>query len=282
MTRLLIEPFQLPFMQRALMEVLLLGLLAGVVGVYVVLRRLAFGGDALSHTVFPGVVVAALLGQSLALGALVAGGLTAVLFTVLSEHRREREDAALAVLLTSFFAVGVVLVSRVRSYTADLTVFLFGRLLYVDVAQIVETAGVAVLVLAVLASLHKELVLRTFDPDGAAAAGYRIAWLALRLTLVLVLVVVAAVRAVGTVLVIALIIVPAATARLLSDRLPVILASSVVVAVVGGYLGLVASYEASVHHGARIASGASIIVVLVLAYLLALGAGQLRRAAAWR
>ena len=113
----------------------------------------------------------------------------------------------------------------------------------------------AVVVLAVLAALHKELVLRTFDPDGAAAAGYRIAWLDLALNLVLVLVVVAAVRAVGTLLVIALIIVPAATARLLSDRLPVILASSVVVAVVGGYLGLVASYEASVHHGARLARG---------------------------
>src|SRR4051812_50116394 len=88
MTRLLVDPFQLPFMQRALVEVLLLGLLAGVVGVYVVLRRLAFVGDAVSHTVFPGVVVAALLGQSLALGALVAGALTAVLLTVLSAHRR--------------------------------------------------------------------------------------------------------------------------------------------------------------------------------------------------
>src|SRR4051794_37133073 len=131
-TRLLMDPFALPFMQRALVELLLLGLLGGVVGVYVVLRRLAFVGDALSHTVFPGVVVAGLLGQSLALGALVAGVLTAVLLTLLSAHSRISEDSALAVLLTGFFAVGVVLVSREHGYTADLTAYLFGRVLYVD------------------------------------------------------------------------------------------------------------------------------------------------------
>src|SRR3954467_6658795 len=120
MTRLLIDPFQLPVRQRGLVEVLLLGLLAGVVGVYVVLRRLAFVGDALTHTVFPGVVVAALLGSSVAVGALVAGVLTAVLFTLLSARNRVTEDAVLAILLTSFFSVGVVLVSRSQSYTSDL------------------------------------------------------------------------------------------------------------------------------------------------------------------
>jgi manganese/iron transport system permease protein len=275
-TRLLFDPFSLPFMQRALIELLLLGLLGGVVGVYVVLRKLAFVGDALSHTVFPGVVVAGLLGQSLALGALVAGVLTAVLLTLLSAHRHISEDSALAVLLTGFFAVGVVLVSRQRGYTADLTAYLFGRVLYVDAAQIVETSVVAVVVLGLLGAVHKELLLRAFDPTGAAASGYRIVRLDLLLNLVLMLVVVAAVQAVGTVLVIALILVPAATARLLSDRLPVILGMSVVLGMLGGYLGLVGSYEASVYHGARLASGASVVVVLVAAYLLALGASGLR------
>lgn len=277
MSRLLIEPFSLPFMQRALLEVLLLGVIAGVAGVYVLLRRLAFAGDVLSHTVFPGVVIAALLGQSLAWGALVAGVLTAVLLTLLSAHRRVSEDAALAILLTSFFAVGVVLVSRQRGYTADLTTYLFGRILYVDAAQLVQTAVVGAVALVVLAGLHKELILRAFDPGAAAASGYRVVWLDLVLNVVLVLVVVAAVRAVGTVLVLALVLVPAATARLMSDRLAVVFAASIGVGVLSGYLGLVLSYEASVNHGARLASGASIVVVMVVSYVLVLAAGPLLR-----
>src|SRR4051794_23138898 len=208
----LVHPFAEPFMQRALLEVLLLGMLGGVAGVYVVLRRLAFVGDALTHTVFPGVVVAALLGRSLAGGALVAGVLTAVLFTLISARSQVSEDAVLAILLTSFFSVGVVLVSRQRSYTTDLTAYLFGRVLFVDRAQLAVTVAVTVLVLAVLFEVHKELVFRAFDPVAAAAAGYPLVWLDLLVNLVLVFVVVAAVRAVGTVLVLALVVVPAATA----------------------------------------------------------------------
>lgn len=277
MIPVLVQPFSEPFMQRALLEVLLLGALGGVAGVYVVLRRLAFVGDALTHTVFPGVVVAALLGSSVALGALVAGVLTAVLFTLLSARNRVAEDAVLAILLTSFFSVGVVLVSRSHSYTSDLTAYLFGRVLFVDRGQLLQTAVVTVLVLVVLGAFHKELLLRAFDPSAAAAAGYRLVRLDLLLNILLVLVVVAAVRAVGTVLVLALIVVPAATARLLSDRLAVVLALSIAVGVVGGYLGLAASYEASVNHGLRLASGATIVIALVLAYLLAFGASALRR-----
>src|ERR1700712_1592635 len=199
-----VEPFREPFMQRALGEVLLLGVLGGVAGVYVVLRRLAFVGDALTHTVFPGVVVAALLGGSLAVGALVAGIATAGLFTVLSARGRVSEDAVLAILLTTFFSVGVVLVSRRQSYTSDLTAYLFGRVLFVGRSQLLQTALVTVVVLAVLFAVHKELILRAFDPAAAAAAGYRLVWLDLLMNILLVLVVVAAVRAVGTVLVLAL------------------------------------------------------------------------------
>jgi manganese/iron transport system permease protein len=274
---ILFEPFAEPFMQRALLEVLLLGLLGGVAGVYVVLRRLAFVGDALTHTVFPGVVVAALLGRSLAGGALVAGVLTAVLFTLISARSQVSEDAVLAILLTSFFSVGVVLVSRQRSYTTDLTAYLFGRVLFVDRAQLALTVAVTVLVLAVLFAVHKELVFRAFDPVAAAAAGYRLVWLDLLVNLVLVFVVVAAVRAVGTVLVLALVVVPAATARLLTSRLAVMLAISVLVGMVAGYLGLIISYEASVGHGLRLASGATIVLVLVAGYLGALALSSLRR-----
>ncbi len=278
MSDLLVEPFRLPYMQRALLEVLLLGALAGVVGVFVVLRRLAFVSDALTHTIFPGVVIAHLLDRSLLLGALAFGVLTAVLLTgITSSSRRVGADAALAILLTSFFSLGVVLVSRTRTYTADLTVFLFGRVLAVDRADLLQTLALAVVVAATLWALRKELVLRAFDPDGAAAMGYRTAALDLVLNLLIALVVVAAVKAVGTVLVVALIVVPAAAARLLADRVATTAALACALGALGGWLGLAASYEVSVDHGVRLASGATIVVVLVALFALAAAAAPVRR-----
>jgi len=275
---LLVEPFRLPYMQRALLEVLLLGALAGVVGVFVVLRRLAFVSDALTHTIFPGVVIAHLLDRSLLLGALAFGVLTAVLLTgITSSSRRVGADAALAILLTSFFSLGVVLVSRTRTYTADLTVFLFGRVLAVDRADLLATLALAAVVGGTLWALRKELVLRAFDPDGAAAMGYRTAALDLVLNLLIALVVVAAVKAVGTVLVVALIIVPAAAARLLADRFATTTVLACALGALGGWLGLAVSYEVSVDHGVRLASGATIVVVLVAMFVLAAAAAPLRR-----
>jgi manganese/iron transport system permease protein len=277
-TELLVEPFRLPYMQRALLEVLLLGALAGVVGVFVVLRRLAFVSDALTHTIFPGVVIAHLLDRSLLLGALAFGVLTAVLLTgITSSSRRVGADAALAILLTSFFSLGVVLVSRTRTYTADLTVFLFGRVLAVDRADLLQTLALAAVVAGTLWALRKELVLRAFDPDGAAAMGYRTAALDLVLNLLIALVVVAAVKAVGTVLVVALIVVPAAAARLLADRVATTAVLACALGALGGWLGLAASYEVSVDHGVRLASGATIVVVLVALFALAAAAAPLRR-----
>jgi manganese/iron transport system permease protein len=280
MSQLLIEPFQVAFMQRALLAVLVIGVLAGAVGVFVVLRRLAFVGDALTHTVFPGVVIAFLLGQSIFLGALAAALLSALLLTGLTSTRRVTPDASLAILLTSFFAVGVVLVSRERSYTADLSGFLFGRILAVDWPVLIQTLVVAAVVLTSLVALRKELLLRAFDPDGAAAMGYRVDLLDLVLNVLIALVVVAAVKAVGTVLVIALVIVPPVTARLLVDRVAGMTAISCALGALGGYLGLAISYELSLQRGVRLASGATIVVVLVACFLVALAAGAGRRAIA--
>jgi manganese/iron transport system permease protein len=276
---LLVEPFALPFMQRALIEALLLGVLGGVVSVFVLLRRLAFVSDALTHTVFPGVVLGYLVAQTRGIvwGALLFAVLSAVLLTALSANRRITEDATLAILLTGFFSFGVVLVSRRSSYTADLTTFLFGRILFVDHREIVETAVVGAVVVVALGLLAKEFLLRAFDPDAAAALGYRIPLLDLVLNVLVALVVVAAVKAVGTVLVIALLIVPAAAARLLSDRLAVIIPLAVGAGAAAGWLGLAASYEASVYHGLRLASGATVVLALVALYVLAFGVSAVRR-----
>lgn len=278
LARLLLDPFESPFMARALVEAVLLGVVGAVVSVFVVLRRLSFVSDALTHTVFPGVVVGYLVAETdgIVWGALAFAVLSAVLLTVLSTNARVTEDASMAILLTGFFSVGVILVSRRSSYTADLTAFLFGRILTVDRQQIVITSVIGVVVLGTLAVLGKELLLRAFDPQAAAALGYRVFVLDLVLNLLVALVVVAAVRAVGTVLVIALLIVPGAAARLVSDRLAVIFAVAAGIGALGGWLGLAASYEASVNHGLRLASGATVVLVLVALYGLAAVFGAAR------
>jgi manganese/iron transport system permease protein len=277
----LLDPFGSPFMQRALLEALLLGAVAAVVSVFVVLRRLAFVSDVLTHTVFPGVVVGFVVAGTggIVWGALVFAVLSAVLVTVLSARARVTEDASMAIVLTGFFAVGVILVSRRASFTTDLTAFLFGRILTVDRAQLVQTAVLGAAVLVLLAALGKELMLRAFDPAGAEARGYRVALLDLVLNLAVAVVVVAAVRAVGTVLVIALLVVPGAAGRLVSDRLAGITLIAIVVAMLAGWLGLVASWQASVHHGLRLASGATVVLVLVALYGVAAGIGAWRRSA---
>lgn len=279
MTDLLLGPFQVPYMQRALLAVVLLGVLAGVVGVAVVLRRLAFYGDALTHTVFPGIVIAHLLGQSLFLGALVLALLSAVLLTGISARRRVTQDAALAIVLTAFFSVGVVLVSRQESFASDLTQFLFGHLLTVRETDLLRTAAVGAVVLLTLVALRKELLLRAFDPDGAAAMGYRLPVLDVVLNACIALVVVAALQAVGTMLVLAFLIVPAAAARLVTDRLGAMIAVSCTIGVVGGWLGLVASYEASITYDVRLAAGAAVVLALVAGFLVCLALRAARRRA---
>jgi manganese/iron transport system permease protein len=279
MYQIFIEPFTYPFMARALAELLILGALAGTVGVLILLRRLAFMTDALTHTVFPGVVIGYLLSGEGGIfwGALTAGAATAVLLTLLTRHRAVTEDTALAVILTTFFAVGVVLVSRESGYTTDLTAFLFGRILTVTPQQLTQTLVITVLVIAALLVLRRPLITRAFDPYGAQAAGYRIGLLDLATNAIVALVVVASVRAVGTVLVIALLIVPAAAARAVSDRLVLIVPVAAALGASAGWAGLAISYDASLHHGLRLASGGTVVLVLVACYLGALVAGTVRR-----
>jgi manganese/iron transport system permease protein len=265
----LIEPFAAPFMARALAEIALLALVCGPVSVFVLLRRLSFVADALTHTVFPGVVIGFLVAgdDGIAPGALLAGAATAVALTVLG--RALSDDAATAVVLTAMFSVGVVLVSRRSSYTSDLTALLFGRILTVTPRQLAETAVLTVLTLALLALGARAFLLRAFDPVGAQAAGFRTAALDLWLNVLIAFVVVAAVQAVGTVLVIALLVVPAAAARLLTDRLSTMALLGVLLSVAAGYLGLLISWIASVRYGVRLTSASAVVLILVLVYGLA-------------
>ena len=272
----LLDAFQAPYMQRALVEILILSVLAGTCSVFVLLRRLAFASDALTHTTFPGAAVAFTAGLSVFAGALVAAALSAVLLTVASRFLRDQEDNVLGVLLGSFFAVGVIVVSRSSSYTSDLTALLFGRVLAVDQGDIVFSAAVAAAVLAALAVFGKELLLRSFDPMGAEALGYRVVALDLVLNLALALVVVAALKAVGTVLVIALLVTPGAAARLVTQRVGLMIVVACGLAALSGWVGLALSWDLSVNHGLRLASGATVVVALTAAFVAVAVVSRLR------
>lgn len=259
-------------MVHALAELLLLAAICGPVSVFVFVRRLSFTADALTHTVFPGVVAGFLAGGTtgLLLGALIAGLVTAAALTLLNRAGALSDDAATAVVLTAMFSIGVALVSRRSSYTSDLTAFLFGRILTVTPGQLAETAVLTVVTLGALAVLARPLAFRAFDPEGAAAAGYRIGRLDLALNVLVALVVVAGVRAVGTIMVVALLIVPAAAARLLTARLASIAAVGAALVAAAGYLGLLVSWTASVDYGVALTSASAVVLVLVLAYGLLL------------
>ena len=266
--RILVDPFTVPFMARALVEVVLLGILGGVLGVHLLLRRRAFVTEALQHTIFPGVAIAFVAGQSLLAGGLVAAVASVVLLQILTRNDRVDTDAALALLIATFFALGVVVVSRSDSFQSSLTALLFGRVLAVDARQLAETAVLVVAGLAVLTAVHKELMLRAFDPTATGAMGYPVRRLDLVLDLVVALAVVAAVRAVGTVLLVAFLVTPAAAARLCCRRVPPMMVVAAVLTAVCGWLGLAASYEASVNHDLRLASGALVVLTITAGFLV--------------
>jgi manganese/iron transport system permease protein len=267
-TDFLFDPFHLAFMRRALVELFLLSALGSTVGVHVLLRRRAFLTEALQHSVFPGIAIAFVLGQSLMVGALVTAILTVVVLAFVARRPGVDPDAAMALLIAGFFAIGVVVVSRRSGYQADLTSLLFGRILDVDARQILDTVVVVGASLGLLFALHKELVLRALDPVQAAAVGYRVAVLDLVLDAVVALVVVIAVRALGTVLVVAFVVTPPAAARLVARSVSSTMALAVVLASVFSWIGLCVSYEASVHHGVRLAAGATVVVSLTAGFLL--------------
>ena len=247
----LVEPFQLGFMQTALAAAVCVSISCAGIGVYVVLRRMAFIGDALAHTILPGVVVAYLNGFNLLLGAAVAGVLTALGIGWLSRRDALREDTAIGVVFTALFALGILLMSTVRSFR-DLSSILFGNILGVTGDDLVAIALVAAVVVGALALLHKELELTSFDPTHAQVIGLRPDRLRYVLLVLLSFTVVAGVQAVGVLLTSALLITPAAAASLVTDRLPRMMAIAVGIAVLSSLVGLYASYYLSVASGAAI------------------------------
>lgn len=247
----LIAPFRYSFMQTGLLAVVLIGVPAAVIGTYVVLRRMAFIGDALAHTVLPGLVVAYLVGWSLSGGAIVAGVITAVLIGWLARRQEVREDTAIGIVFTGMFALGILLISTVRSYR-DFSHMLFGNILGVTVDDLRLMAVIAAVVLAALLLFHKELELASADPIYARVIGIPVDRLTLLLLILLAFCVVTGIQAVGVVLTSALLVTPAAAAALLTHRLVHMMALAVLFVVVAGVVGLYASFYFNVSSGAAI------------------------------
>jgi len=260
----LLEPLRYSFMQHGLLAAVLVGATCAVLGVYVVLRRMAFIGDALAHTTLPGLVVAYFRGWNLLGGALVAGLATAAGIGWLSRREGLREDTAIGVLFTGMFALGILLMSTARTFR-DLSHMLFGDILGVTTADLVLMALVAAVVVGALTMVHKELELASFDPAHAAAIGISTDRLRYLLLGLLALAVVVGIQAVGVVLTSALLVTPAAAAALLTDRLPRMMLLSAVIAVASGIVGLYASYYLGV------ASGAAIVLAATGCFVAALG-----------
>ena len=214
----LLEPLQFSFMVRALIVSVAVGIIAPVMGSYVVSRGLALMGDALSHAVLPGVVVAVLLGLNPVLGTIPVAIIMAVLIGYLSRRTGFSEDTTIGILFVGLFALGLAILSMARGLPIRLEDILLGQVLGVSWRDVYATLGLGILALVLLYSFHKELVFATFDPIGARVAGLRTGFLDNVLLAVLALVIVVALQAVGIILVLAMLIVPAATARLLVRR----------------------------------------------------------------
>jgi manganese/iron transport system permease protein len=253
------EPLQFAFMQRAMLEVVLMGLTCGLIGTYIVLRGMAFIGDALSHAIFPGVVIAFLWNVSFFVGALLFGVITAVAIGGISRNRRVSEDTAIGVLFAGMFAFGIVLISGIEQYTAQLTHFLFGQVLGVSVEDIILSAVIGLAVLAALVFFHKELVLTAFDDDMAEAIGLPVWLVNLGLLVLIALTIVVSLRAVGNILVVAMLVTPSAAARLWTDRLKVMMVLGAVFGAGSGVLGLVLSYHTDLAAGGMIVLVATVI-----------------------
>jgi manganese/iron transport system permease protein len=263
----ILEPLESAFFVRALIAAALVGTVCAVVGTYVVLKGIAFIGDAISHAAFPGVVAAFILGVPYYLGAAVAAVATSLAIGIVTRRARIRTDTAIGVLFAGTFALGIFLYSTIEGYVADLFSFLFGQLLSTSVEDLIALILLGGLVLAIIAILWKELLYATFDPLGAAASGLRVDWLEMLFLALVALTVVISLQAIGIILVVAMLVTPAATAQLLTVRFGRMMATGIVLAVGASITGLYLSYWLDV------ASGATIVLVQTAIFLAVLAAG---------
>ncbi|SDT32215.1 anchored repeat-type ABC transporter permease subunit [Jiangella sp. DSM 45060] len=265
----------LAFLPKALLIAVMSSIVCGVVGCHVVLRGMAFIGDAVAHAVFPGLAVAFVLQGSLVIGGAVAGVVTAVLVAVFSQNRRVKEDSVIGVFYVASFALGIVIISQAPGYAGSLQQFLFGSITGVPDEDIYTVALTGVVVLAAVMLLHHQFVAVSLDRELARAVGLRVFGLDIALYVLVTVAIVISVQTIGNILVLALLITPAAAARLLTDRLGAMMVLAPVIGGVSAVIGLYLSWSYDLPVGGTIVLVLS--GVFLAAYVLAPRHGLLAR-----
>ncbi len=264
---LITEPLGYAFMQRGVLAALMVGVVCALVGAYVVLRGMAFFGDALAHSILPGVAIGYLVGngarEPLFWWALVAAILSSLGIGVISKGAKIREDTAIGVVFAGMFALGIALISTVRDYSVDLAHFLFGDVLGVSLADLRLIAIFGGLIVLLVLIFYKEFLVLTFDPLLAVTLRLPARALEILMLILIALAIVVSLQAVGVALMVAMLVTPAATGYLLTKRLPVMMALAAGIASLSGVIGLYISYYASV------ASGAAIVLTSTAFFILA-------------
>ena len=267
MEALLTDPLAFPYMVRGLLAAILIGVVAPVLGCYVVLRGMAFFGDALAHIVLPGVVGALLLGWPLLVGALIVGVLAALVINLISGTTSIKEDSAIGVVFVAAFALGIALISlRGGDYREELEHILFGDLLDVSQADLIIIAVLTAIVLIVIVAFFKEFLVLAFDRILATTMQLPVGWLNNLLLVLLAVVIVISLSAVGVVLVLAMLITPAAAAYLLTRRLPSMMLLAAVIGVLSGVVGLYLSFHLAVASGPMIVLAATAIFAVIFIF----------------
>jgi len=272
MLEFLLEPLQYAFMVRGLTAAVAVGIVSAVVGTYVVLRGMAFFGDALAHSILPGIAVGYLVGdgarEPLFWWALVSAILSALGIGAISRSTKIKEDTAIGIIFAGTFALGVALISTVRSYSVDLAHFLFGDVLGVRSSDLWLIGIFGGLALLTILAFYKEFMVLSFDPVLAATLRLPVRLLDILLLILIAVTIVVSLQTVGVALMVAMLVTPAATAYLLTKRLPVMMALAATFASISGVVGLYISYYWS------IASGSAIVLVCTAIFALVWGGNE--------
>ncbi|MGB9751436.1 MAG: manganese ABC transporter permease [Roseiflexus castenholzii] len=271
----IVAPLAYGFMQRGMLAAMLVGVLCAIIGCYVVLRSMAFLGDALAHAVLPGVAIAYLMGTNLTAGALVAAVVVALLISFFSRQGAIKEDTAIGIVFAAALALGVALISSVRTYAVDLTHIMFGNVLGVSPADLWLIAGIGAAVLLTVLAFYRQFLVVAFDPVLAATQRLPVEWLRLLLLLLIALTIVVSLQTVGVGLVAAMLVTPGAAAYLLTRRLPAMMAVAALIGAVSSISGLYLSYYINIASGAAVVLVATTIFTVV--FLAAPGRGMVWR-----
>jgi ABC-type Mn2+/Zn2+ transport system permease subunit len=275
------DPWSFEFMQRALVASVIVSVVAAVVGSFVILKGMAFIGDALPHASFGGVAVAFVLGENLYIGGGIAALITALLIGFISQRGVVKYDTAIGILFVAMFALGIAVVQTQDNYVGDLFSFVFGNVLAVSWNDVWLTGAIAGLVLGLTGLFYKELLFTSYDPLMAAASGLPVGPLQYGLLALLALTTVIALQTVGVVLVVALLVTPAATAQLLVRSLPAMMALGALIGAASSLIGLYVAWHADLSASASIVLTATALFALAFVFApsrgLAWGAGAVRR-----